>query len=50
MAQKFHKDMTFAQFLYANYGFSYTREQARTASAEYLKLYCQAKEALNKIS
>jgi len=39
MAQiKFSKDMTFAQFLYANYGFSYTREQEREANAIYLKL------------
>lgn len=35
---KFSKEMTFAQFLYANYGFSYTMEQEREANAKYLRL------------
>ena len=35
---KFSKEMTFAQFLYANYGFSYTREQEREALTKYYSL------------
>ena len=40
---KFSKGMTFAQFLYSNYGFSYTKEQEREAYAKYLKLTLQKK-------
>ena len=35
---KYRKDMTFDQFLYANYGFSHTEEQRQKAFALFLNL------------
>jgi hypothetical protein len=35
---KYNPGMTFGQFLYANYGFSYTQEQANKAMSYYINL------------
>lgn len=36
--QKYIPGMSFDQFLYANYGFSYTKEQSSKAFADYIRL------------
>lgn len=40
---KYREGMTFAQFMYANYGFNYTREQADKANVYYLRLFLKTK-------
>ena len=40
---KYSDGMTFGQFLYANYGFSYTRDQIRKAMGDYTKLSLTSK-------